>query len=232
MEKTTRVRKWIPCPVYDVEAMESWLGDLAAQGWFLEEDGIFGPWAYFLPGPPRPAAYRLTSSLSSPDFTGPEEENQELCAAYGWEYLARRGAFFIYRAVGADVRELDTDPQTQALVLRAVCRRTLDRAAGMVVVGLITPLFLQWRDGTLDLLLQYPGYWAVPFAVVLWFLGLVLVGCRHYRRLRRHLQEGRPLDHQKPWQPGARRRLACVLVTALLLGLLVVWLVVGLTVLA
>lgn len=93
MEKTTRVRKWIPCAVYDVEAMEGWLGDLAAQGWYLEEDGIFGPWAYFLPGPPQPAAYRLTSSLSSPDFTGPEEENQELCAAYGWEYLARRGRF-------------------------------------------------------------------------------------------------------------------------------------------
>lgn len=69
-------------------------------------------------------------------------------------------------------------------------------------------------------------------AVVLWFLGLVLAGCRHYRRLRRHLQQGQPLDHQKPWQPGARRRLGTLLVTALLLGGLVVWLVVGLTVLS
>ena len=232
MQKTTRVRKWIPCASYDVEAMESWLTDLAAQGWFLEEDGIFGPWAYFVPGQARPAAYRLTSSLSPPVFTGPDAEDQALFAVYGWEYLARRQEFYIYRATSEAVRALDTDPQTQALVLRAVYRRTLDRTAGIVVTGLLTPLLLQWRAGTLDLLLQYPGYWAIPFGAVLWFLGLALAGSRHYRRLRRHLQEGRPLDHQKPWQPCARRHLGCILVTVLLLGLLLAWLVVGLTVLA
>lgn len=225
MKEKTRIRKLIPCAVYDVEAMESWLRDQAAQGCLLEEDGIFGPWAYFVPGPTRPAAYRLTSSLSSPEFTGPDEEARDLSAAYGWEYLARRKEFYIYRAVSPDVRELDTDPQIQALILRAVRRRTIGSIATLLIMGICYPLFLLAKDGRLGLLIQYPWYWMIPFACVVWFLSLSFAGSRHYQRLGRHLQEGRPLDHQKTWRPQARRHLVCSLVSALLTGLLVVQLV-------
>lgn len=225
MKEKTRRRRLIPCAVYDVEAMESWLGDQASEGWFLEEEGIFGPWACFVSGPPRRTAYRLTSSLSAPELIGPDEEARDLSAAYGWKYLAKRKEFYVYRAVRENPREMDTDPQTQALILRAVRRRTIGTIVTLLVMGICYPLFLLAKDGQLDLLVQYPWYWMIPFACVVWFLSLSFASSRHYQRLGRHLQEGRPLHHQKTWRPQARRHLVCSLVSALLTGLLVVQLV-------
>lgn len=222
MKEKARMRRLIPCAAYDVEAMESWLSDLAAEGWWLEKDGIFGPWAYFVPGPPRRAAYRLTSSLSSPEFIGPDEEARELSTTYGWDYLAKRKEFYLYRATAETAREMDTDPQTQALILRAVRRRTMGTVITLLVMGLGYPLFLLARDGQLGLLVQYPWYWMLPFAFVGWFLACALAGSRHYHRLARGLEEGRPLDHQKPWQSQARQHLTCTLVSILLTGLLAV----------
>lgn len=222
MKEKARMRKVIPCAVYDVEAMESWLSDLAAEGWLLEEDGIFGPWAYFVPGPPQRVEYRLTSSLSSPEFTGPDEEARDLSITYGWEYLAKRKEFYIYRAMAENTREMDTDPQTQALILGAVQRRTVGTIITMLVMGIVYPLFLLSKDGQMGLLIQYPLRFLSLFAFVLWFLLLSLLGCQHYRQLRQHLQAGQALDHHKPWRPLAHWNLAGSLVTAVVIVLLAV----------
>ncbi|HIY07304.1 MAG TPA: DUF2812 domain-containing protein [Candidatus Evtepia faecigallinarum] len=222
MKEKTRRRRLIPCAAYDVEAMESWLGDQAAEGWFLEEEGIVGPWACFVSGPPRRTAYRLTSSLSAPELIGPDEEARDLSAAYGWKYLAKRKEFYIYRATGEHWGEMDTDPRTQALILRAVRRRTIGTVITLLVMGLGYPLFLLAKDGQLGLLVRYPWYWMLPFAFVVWFLTCALAGSRHYHRLARQLEEGRPLDHRKPWQPQARRHLACALISVLLTGMVAV----------
>ncbi len=222
MKEKTRRRRLIPCAAYDVEAMESWLGDQAAEGWFLEEEGIVGPWACFVSGPPRRTAYRLTSSLSAPELIGPDEEARDLSAAYGWKYLAKRKEFYIYRATGEHWGEMDTDPRTQALILRAVRRRTIGTVITLLVMGLGYPLFLLAKDGQLGLLVRYPWYWMLPFAFVVWFLACALAGSRHYHRLARQLEEGRPLDHRKPWQPQARRYLACALISVLLTGMVAV----------
>ena len=222
MKEKMRRRRLIPCAAYDVEAMESWLGDQAAEGWFLEEEGIVGPWACFVSGPPRRTAYRLTSSLSAPELIGPDEEARDLSAAYGWKYLAKRKEFYIYRATGEHWGEMDTDPRTQALILRAVRRRTIGTVITLLVMGLGYPLFLLAKDGQLGLLVRYPWYWMLPFAFVVWFLACALAGSRHYHRLARQLEEGRPLDHRKPWQPQARRYLACALISVLLTGMVAV----------
>ena len=39
-QKSKRIYRLPPCPAYDVEAMESWLGAMAEQGWVLEQDGF------------------------------------------------------------------------------------------------------------------------------------------------------------------------------------------------
>ena len=41
MKERTRTWRLPPCPPYDVEGTESWLYDMALQGWMLEKDGLF-----------------------------------------------------------------------------------------------------------------------------------------------------------------------------------------------
>ena len=61
-----------PCPPYDVEATESWLEDMAAQGWMLEKDSIFLGVAAFDKAEPASVRYRLEAwRPGSPPGSGP-----------------------------------------------------------------------------------------------------------------------------------------------------------------
>lgn len=68
MTEQHKTRRCLPCADHDVEAMESWLTDLAAQGWFLARDGFCLAWATFVRGEPRQVRYRLTAPYSPPSL--------------------------------------------------------------------------------------------------------------------------------------------------------------------
>ena len=55
----------LPCPSYDMEAVESWLTDQAKQGWYLERQGDYFGRFHFRKDVPRALPYRLVSSLES-----------------------------------------------------------------------------------------------------------------------------------------------------------------------
>ena len=93
MATKTKTRRWIPCQSYDLEAMESWLEEMARCGWRLEQVGCFGCTAAFAAAAPQMVRYRLTSAMDADTFgteawLGPSEESRCLYAAYGWEYVA------------------------------------------------------------------------------------------------------------------------------------------------
>ena len=116
-----------PCPAYDVEGMESWLSDLAAEGLFLTQDGFFFGFGFFERDTPRRVKYRLQASEAPGGFFAdndePDKEQQELTEALGWEYVSRRGEFYIYRSREEGVRELNTDPEVQAITVKQVQKR-------------------------------------------------------------------------------------------------------------
>ena len=53
------VSRFPPCPLYDVEGIESWLEDLAKQGLILTKAGLFCGFAEFEQTDPKPMRYRL-----------------------------------------------------------------------------------------------------------------------------------------------------------------------------
>ena len=65
MATKTKTRRWIPCQSYDLEAMESWLEEMARCGWRLEQVGCFGCTAAFagLPGYPGALAVDTDGTL-------------------------------------------------------------------------------------------------------------------------------------------------------------------------
>ncbi len=230
-----RIWRLPPCPPYDVESTESWLSDMAAQGWKLEPDDFFFGIASFLKTDPAPVRYRLEASpkkVSAWDDDGgvPDREAWELNTDCGWEYAGRRGQFFIYRTADAGVRELHTDPQVQALAIKAVEKRRLGNILLLAAFWLLQFLTHFWQ-----------GYSFLLFAVkaglpTILLLGLVFLGAlafwigeiRYLQGLKRRLKEGAPPDHRKDWKKIRRRWfgsrvLFCVLfilLIVLLLGLL------------
>ena len=133
------VHRIAPCPAYDVAGTERWLSEMAQRGLHLAPDGFALGLVSFERGDPRAVQYRLEAIPKRgfmDDGDAPDGEAVELAAQYGWEFVSRRGEFYVYRAEGEDVRELNTDPRVQALARRAVrARRARGYHAGAVCGG-------------------------------------------------------------------------------------------------
>ena len=232
------VSRLLPCPVYDVEAVESWLGDLAGEGLYLERHGLSSVRARFRRGEPRALPYRLVSSLEHPTLwqrlrrqnRPPSPEALDLAAHYGWEYVGLYRAFHIYRGTTEHPREMETDPALQRAAMGRVFRWYAARfllALG-VLVGAFLLLWFSCGRSLWGLLLE--GFattllFPVILAVLALFYGKNL---RHFRHLSRKLAAGDALDHRKPWRSHGRPAVGWTLLVVLLVG----WWAVGGTLLS
>lgn len=141
-----RVYRLPPIPAYDIAGMENWLADMAKEGLFLEKDGFFAGVATFIVQEPQKVKYRLEAAQKQPSLWNedgtPDEEAIELNERYSWEYVTRRGDFFIYRSSDPSARELNTDPAVQALALNAVKRRKREAVIYSIFSLVIYPILL------------------------------------------------------------------------------------------
>ena len=105
-----KIHRLAPCPSYDVERMESWLTDMASQGWHLVKDSEFLGFFTFEEGTPKTIRYRLEPRPKySSDTLVPDEEAMALAEEFGWEFADSYRQFYIYRSTRSDARELNTD---------------------------------------------------------------------------------------------------------------------------
>ena len=116
------VHRLCPCSSCDVEGIQSWLEDLASEGLFLAEDGVFCGVFSFERRSPQKVSYRLdVAQKRKPKFldSGDEltDEELELYRSMRWEYLLRYGDFRVYRSMERDVPELNTESEIHAMTI-------------------------------------------------------------------------------------------------------------------
>ena len=199
------VRRLAPCPPYDVEACESWLGDMAEQGLMLELWGLLD--VRFRLEEPRPVRYRLTAArlegnvlFGPPD--APDAGEEALYAETGWHFICRQREFFIYACDDPAAPELHTDPAVQALSLKMACRSAVFSFVCWAIVIALRSSELFSGDGFLNLV-EYP-LTALVFAFC--YLSLMLTSLQNLYcifSLRRKLKRGLPPDHHKNWRWSA-----------------------------
>ena len=210
-QKVTKAWRLPPCPDYDIEGTESWLENMALEGLFLAENGFFGGIARFARQTPRPVRYRLAATPEAPsllnDYDDPPEEQVELSAELGWDYVCRRGSFYIFRTADPDARELDTDPQVQALALRAVAKRERRKLFWMLLYPLLFTLPRRLLSGAAGILMSSiqlgTGFVLFSAGLLVWFILGNLVSIVQLEKLRRRLREQGSLDHRRDWKKSA-----------------------------
>lgn len=228
---TTRCKTlWrpIPCPLSDIEGLESWLGDMAAQG--LVPVTIGQNFARFRRCQPKTVRYRLNAKpapetlLESAPGT-PDGEERALAQECGWYYVTAVGDFFLYACEDSDAPELNTDPQVQALSLR-YAKRQVFAPAELLAYWLVT----FWVRYAM-------GIWHTPvidFVTLGWlsfcYLGLLLAALASLihnvvllYRFSARLQRGVEPERHKNWRKGAGRYLVGRVLAALLFVLTIVW---------
>lgn len=211
-DSAKHIHRLPPCPVYDIAGMEAWLEDMAKEGYLLARDGFFLGFADFEVAKPVPMKYRLQAApkaRSAFDEGEPDAEEMELSEALGWEYVARRGDFHIYRSADPAARELNTDPHVQAMALNEVMRRSRSNTLAVIIETIfwfvVYPvLLMDFRVVTFSTVIG-TGLGAFILFVFIWSFFQRFSKARRLKALRDKLRLGESATGKADWRKGALR---------------------------
>ena len=210
-EKTIKyVHKLCPCDPCNVEGIQSWLEDMAADGLFLIEDGVFCGVFSFERKSPRKVAYRLdVAQKQKPRFldSGDEltDEELELYRSTGWEYLLRYSDFRVYRSMERDVPELNTESETHAITIGLLKQKHRSSFIYAVLMALFWVFFAQ---SALRYTFRIAASVGVTFLLCVhgeildaWVTNLLRL--IRFRRYEKRLLAGDSLNHRVEWKKTA-----------------------------
>ena len=169
-----------PCSAMNVKAMETWLGDMAEQGWYLCDDGITFGVAEFRKEEPCKLHYRMDIKragwVRKKSGRLNDEEQKKIHIENGWEYIADYGDFHIYRS--ETLTDLYMD---HAQLLEEIQRKKLnawfDMLWALIVILLLPILDL---DGHAMMLTAQMGLSLVVFSLLM----ILLYYAGHIRKAR------------------------------------------------
>lgn len=223
--KDAQYKELRPANVYDVAANETWLEDMARQGYRLV--GMTGWSGVFEKAEPCACRYRM-----QPLFKKEKRPPEEMAEAYrelGWEYAGTiPETFHVWCCQDPAVPELDTDPVVQGMgyrYLRRKMRKDLISSVLLLVVLAALCVFLPGMASTplLDTVEQFaPGQLTVGTLAAILLVVLMTCQMRSMRRLLRFLDAGIPLERPRLYrrQKWLARALAAVLGLSLVLHFL------------
>lgn len=226
-------RRMVPCPAYDISGMENWLADMAEEGLHLVKDGIFAGIATFEYNEPKKVKYRLeaaqkNTSMWSDDGGEPDAEQIELSEKYAWEYVAKLRDFYIYRCSDSSAREMNTDPEVQAIALNAVKRRKREAIVSSFILLVLYPIIL--TKGCLLLTAISMGSWWTALVLVL--VGLMIAddirAFVHLKKVQKALMNNGYYSPDTTWKKNAapyfsRKIVKTVLAFVLVFAFLQTW---------
>lgn len=223
----------VPCPSYEVTKIETWLSNLAEEGLFLTNDGIFAGIATFEYKGPQKARYRLEAAQKNTGMWAdnggdPDPEQIEISEKYSWEYVAKLRDFYIYRSFDIAARELNTDPEVQAMALNAVKKRARSSLFSSLFWLLVYPIVL-----TRGCILLTTAAMGTVWMLLAFILGVLLVvgdirAFVHLKRMQQSLQREGYYHSDSDWkkergQYFARKITVTVLGIFLVCTLIRIW---------
>lgn len=201
--KDAQYKELRPANAYDVAANETWLEDMARQGYRLV--GMTGWSGVFEKAEPFTCRYRM-QPLSKKEKR-PPEEMVEAYRELGWEYAGTiPGTFHVWRCEDPTAPELDTDPVVQGMGYRYLRRKmhrniVLDLVLLTVLAGEYLLLSGLASTPLLDTLEDFaPGQLTAGTLAAVLVVALMVCQVRSMRRLLRFLCTGIPLERPRPYR--------------------------------
>ena len=190
-----QIRRIPPCPDYDLEGWQSWLEDLAAEGYLPEKFGT--TFTYFNKSEPKTIRYRLQPL---PKKKTPPPEELSLAEEYGWTYVGTHRYFAVFSTTNPNTREFDTDPQVQAITMQQMFRVIMTAYFIGVLYWLAIIGFILW-NGILHQLSRLPTLFTALLLLTIPFgLSLAIREPLHLFRLQWKLKHGQPLSPATDWK--------------------------------
>lgn len=204
-----RVYRLAPCPDYDLERMETWLSDMAAEGLYLHSDGFFLGFGNFYRAEPKEVRYHLSASyypIKWLDYAQPDSEQLDMSEDLGWKYICSRGQFYIFMTEDMNAPELDSDPEVRALALNMVRKRVARSSLNLVFWAFVYPaIYHAFAFVRASIVLGTP---LVIFlsALLIWDVISTFRRRRHLKKLSERLAYSGPLERVE-WRDYGKKRL-------------------------
>jgi len=231
-DSAKHIHRPVPCPAYDLPRTEAWLEAMAREGLLLARDGLFLGFADFEKSTPCTMKYRLQAAKYAKtafDDGEPPEAETEFHEAMGWEYVARRGNFHIYRCFDPHAPELNTDPLVQAQTIKAVHKRMLSHIISLLIWLVIYPVFF-YSGGIIRGAIATGSFFTLlSVFIVIWGIGEEIVAVCHIGRLKKTLQEGERPQRTEDWKKYSLRYISS---RALSVALIALWIVLAIGIFA
>lgn len=173
----------------------------------LQEGGVFRGIAVFDRCESRKVRFRLQPAQTGfviADNNGPNEDEVELNDAFGWKYVAKYGAFHIYRADDTDAREMDTDPEVQAMAMSALHKSQCFNIIWMSIWIIVYLALILTSQPFLSMVNRGSLISIVLVLSVILFIVTGLVKAVSLYRLRKKILDGEDLGSGINWKKGAR----------------------------
>lgn len=139
-----------PCPILDIEAMQTWLEDMSMEGYLLKSCSNTRHKFEFYKIEPLRTRYRLTPVSDKIEEWNlrPNEEFVSIIDAFGWEYVCSSYRLHIFRSYNEDTREIYTDLAIQSQAIRQLGWRITRTGLIWAAIPLIYLLIMFAFGGT------------------------------------------------------------------------------------
>ena len=217
-------RMLMPETSLETGTMESWLEEMFAKGWQLEECGF--RFARFRRTEPTQVRCRLMP-MPKNESLDIRREREELFNEMGWEYLTNKvDQYDIYICRAPHAPELETDPVAAAWardrMLRKERRNLILAWLALAAVIMLVISRIVRSETPVETLIRSVGISApLSMLMLVWAVWETAAFLRRVRFLRRQMDAGLPRSRAGSWR-GERRRVGLILGATILMDILVI----------
>ena len=222
-----------PCPVLDIEAMQTWLEDMSMEGYLLKGcSGARHRFEFYKIEPLR-TRYRLTPVSNKLEEWNlrPDEEFVSITEAYGWEHVCSNIRFHIFRAYDEEAREIHTDPAVQTQAIRQLGLRIIKTALVWLLLPLMYILIILTFGGTnnfwQNLIVERKGIQITMAYFVIFAAVKAMVELVRLSKLYKQLKQGYAPVNRKEWKKNASLHRAAFRAYPIVLVVLALLLIMG-----
>ena len=194
-----------PCQEWDIPGMESWLEDMSMMGWKFKWTRLRGLIFEFEETTPHPVKFRMEPLQKTHGVLAeyPDDDQLQFYESFGWKFICRHGAFFLYRNEDTTAPELNTDPLVQALTMDYLQKNCRHSMIGIFLFWLPMLILFVTRFFSLSDYLSGTVFAFLICATYVLCIADNLILFFRIEKLRKQLQSGIPMTHRKNWRPGS-----------------------------
>ena len=184
MDSRKKIRKFIPCSLYCTAKIETWLEEMASEGYILYSFSRFD-YAVFTKEEPQKIQYRLFLKGSVKQ----EPEIQKMMRKYGWESNGNIKNLFVFSSKSPAPFESDDEHKLSELRDEAVKHRSKQNIINFISPLLIIAMYIFFKDIAVESVNFGIGALLIPTTMILSLIAWQIIEMIDIRTYKKHIRD-------------------------------------------